>query len=176
MIRRFENQTPKLAKTVYVDETAVVIGQVEIGDFSSIWPQTVVRGDVNRIVIGERTNIQDLSVIHVNHAGPFNESGEPTIIGNDVTIGHRVLLHACTIADRCLIGMGAIILDRVEIQSEVFVGAGSLVTPGSVLESGYLYLGAPAKRARKLTEKELAHIPYSAEYYAELAKRTASSR
>jgi carbonic anhydrase/acetyltransferase-like protein (isoleucine patch superfamily) len=130
----------------------------------------VIRGDVNRIVIGEASNIQDNSVLHVSHKTPENPAGSPLVIGARVTVGHTVILHACTIGDECLIGMGSIILDRAVIQRHVLVGAGSLVPEGKVLESGFLYLGRPAKPVRPLTEAEIAYFSYSAQHYVQLAR------
>jgi carbonic anhydrase/acetyltransferase-like protein (isoleucine patch superfamily) len=170
-IRAFEEISPRIAKTAYVDPSAVVIGDVEIGNDSSIWPMTVIRGDVNRIRIGERTSIQDNSVIHVTHAGIYHPGGHQTIIGNDVTVGHRVILHGCEVKDHCLIGMGAILLDGAIVESHVIVGAGTLVSPNKVLESGYLWLGSPAKPIRKLTDREIEQIHYSANYYVQLKNR-----
>jgi len=170
-IRTFENKTPQIASSAFIDPTAVIIGDVKIGEDSSIWPHTVVRGDILKIRIGQRTSIQDNSVMHVTHAGKFNPDGFATIIGNDVTVGHRVILHGCEIKDKCLIGMGSIIMDDVVIESNVLLGAGSLVTPGKVLESGYLWMGAPVKKVRPLTEKEFTQIKYSANYYVELKNR-----
>lgn len=171
-IRTFAGNTPILEAGVYVDATALVIGAVTIGRDSSVWPMTVVRGDVNRITIGHHTNIQDGSVLHVTHENTLDGStGYPLYIGNYVTVGHRALLHACTIMDYCLIGMGAIIMDDAVVAENVIVGAGSLVTPGRKLESGYLYVGNPARKARKLTEVELQLPEYLARHYVELKNK-----
>ncbi len=170
-VRNFEGIQPTLHPTVYVDETALVCGAVTIGEDSSIWPMTVVRGDINTIEIGARTNIQDGSVLHVTHDSEFAEGGMPLRIGNDVTVGHKAVLHACTIEDGCLIGMGAIVLDGAVIRAGTIIGAGALVSPGKDLEGGYLYVGAPARRARELTEKEKCFLKYSAEHYARLKDR-----
>ena len=137
-IRPFEQHTPQIHATVHVDDTALVIGDVEIGEDSSIWPMSVIRGDIQRIRIGARTSIQDGSVIHVTHDSRFCPGGQPTLIGNDVTVGHKVIPHACTIEDYCLIGMGSIIMDKAVVRSRVTIGAGSVVPPGKVLESGFL--------------------------------------
>jgi carbonic anhydrase/acetyltransferase-like protein (isoleucine patch superfamily) len=169
MLRAFGDHLPELAKDVYVDETALVMGQVQIGSGSSVWPMAVLRGDVNRITVGEKTNIQDGTIVHVTHDGPFTPGGFDTVIGDHVTIGHRAIIHACRIGDRCLIGMGAIIMDGAELQHEVILAAGALVPPGKVLQSGYLYVGSPVKQVRPLTEKEKQHLSYSADYYATLA-------
>ena len=168
-IRPFRGQFPRIAEGVYVDDTALVIGDVTIGRDASLWPMVVARGDINRIAIGARTNVQDGSVLHVSHAGPFNPEGAALVIGEDVTVGHRVTLHGCTIGDRCLIGMGAIVLDRAVVAPRVMIGAGALVSGGQVLESGFLYVGQPARRARPLTERELAYLDYVAAHYVELA-------
>jgi len=167
-IRAFNNITPTIGKNVYIDEQSAVIGDVVIGSESSIWPFTSVRGDVNKIRIGERTNIQDNSTIHVSHDSEHQPGGVPTIIGDDVTVGHQVILHACTIGNRCLIGMGSVVMDKVIIEDEVIVGAGSLVTQDRTLESGYLYIGRPAKRLRELSEEEKEYLSYSAQHYVRL--------
>jgi len=167
-IRPFKGTTPTIATSAYVDAAAVVIGDVVIGEDSSIWPLVAVRGDVNKIRIGARSNIQDGSVVHVTHPYPQVPEGHATIIGDDVTIGHNVIVHGCTIESRVLIGMGAIVMDDVLIRSNVLLGAGSLVTEGKELEGGYLWLGAPAKKVRPLTEKEFKWFEYSAKHYVEL--------
>jgi len=161
---------PVLAAGAWVHPRATVIGEVSLGADASVWPGAVIRGDVNHIMVGEASNIQDGSVLHVSHKTPANPKGSPLIIGARVTVGHTVILHACTIADECLIGMGSIILDRAVIQSHVLLGAGSLVPEGKVLESGYLYLGRPAKRVRELTDEEIAYFNYSAQHYVALAR------
>ena len=170
-IRDFEGHSPIISDSAFVDSMALVIGDVHLGDGASVWPMCVLRGDINRIRVGSNTNIQDGTIIHVNHASEFNPEGDPVIIGNDVTIGHQAVIHACTIEDRALIGMGAKVLDKAVIQSEVYVGAGSVVAPGKVLESGFLYVGTPAKKARPLTDDEIKYLAYSAEYYASLQAR-----
>ena len=163
--------TPCIAEDAWVDEAAVIIGDVEIGSGSSIWPGAVVRGDIHRIRIGARTSIQDGSVLHVTHDSDFVPGGHPTIVGDDITVGHKVILHGCEIGNRCLIGMGSIILDGAVVQSNVILGAGSLVPGGKVLESGYLWMGSPVKRIRELTEKEQAFFEYSAQNYQKLGQR-----
>jgi carbonic anhydrase/acetyltransferase-like protein (isoleucine patch superfamily) len=170
-IRSYLTTSPKIADAVYIDEAAVVIGDVTIGRDSSFWPGAVARGDVNHIVIGERTNIQDNSVLHVTHQGPYSSTGKPLLIGNDVTAGHRVLLHGCEVQDRVLIGMGTIILDGAVIESDVIIGAGSLVAENKVLASGYLYFGSPAVAKRPLTEEEKERIVYSAAHYVKVKDR-----
>jgi len=164
-IRSFNGLNPKFNESVYIDPTALVIGDVTLAEDASIWPGTVVRGDVNFIKIGARTNIQDNSVIHVAHVGELDDSGYPTIIGSGVTVGHRAMLHGCTIDDNVLIGMGAIVLDGAHIEENVFIGAGALVPQHKVMESGFLYLGSPARRIRELTEQEIASLDYSANNY-----------
>lgn len=167
-IRTFDNKQPSIASSTYVDETALVLGNVQIGENCSIWPLTVIRGDVNTIQIGDNTNIQDHSVLHVSHDGPYNPGGFDLKIGNNVTVGHRVILHGCHVGDSCLIGMGATIMDGVVIESHTLIGAGSLVTPNKQLESGYLWMGSPVRKVRKLTDDELESIEYSARNYVKL--------
>lgn len=167
-IRSFQNKTPSIGDRVYIDPQAAVIGDVTLGNDVSIWPMAVLRGDVNHIIIGDACSIQDGSVLHVSHDGPFVPGGMPLILGRGVTVGHKVVLHGCTIGDYCLIGMGTLILDGAKVNNKVIIGAGSLVPPGKVLESGCLYLGNPVKAIRKLTEKELEHLEYSAKHYIKL--------
>ena len=167
-LRTYRGLTPRIETSTYVDSQATVIGDVEIGADSSVWPQCVVRGDVNRIRIGARTNIQDATIIHVTHAHAGEPEGHATLIGDDVTIGHRVIVHGCTIEHRCLIGMGSILLDGAVLRRNVLLGAGSLVTEGKELEGGYLWMGRPAKRVRRLTDSELAWLGYSAAHYVRL--------
>lgn len=166
-IKSFKGDTPKFGKGCYIDEAAVVVGKVECGDDVSIWPFVAIRGDVNTITIGHRTNIQDGSVLHVTRSSKKMPNGFPLSIGNDVTIGHKVMLHGCTLRDRILVGMGAIIMDDAVVEDDVFVGAGCLVPPGKVLKSGYLYVGSPAKQARKLSDDEIAFLKISADNYVE---------
>ena len=170
-IRPFQGKVPVIADDVWVDGSAVVIGDVEIGPNSSIWPLVVVRGDIHSIRIGANTNIQDGSVVHVTHDSRFNPGGYPTIIGDNVTVGHKVMLHGCTIEDFCLIGMGAVVMDGAVIESRVVLGAGSLVPGGKRLESGYLWHGSPVRRVRELTEKEQEFLDYSALNYSKLARQ-----
>lgn len=167
-IRTYQGKTPSLGERVFVDASAVVIGDVEIGADSSVWPLVTIRGDMHRIRIGARTSVQDGSVLHITHAGPFNPDGFPLTLGDDVTVGHKVLLHGCTVGSRILVGMGSIVMDGAVIEDEVILGAGSLVPPGKVLESGYLYVGSPVKKARPLTDKERAFFTYSAGNYVKL--------
>jgi carbonic anhydrase/acetyltransferase-like protein (isoleucine patch superfamily) len=170
-IRPFEQHAPRIHPTAHIDETAVVIGDVEVGEDSSIWPLCVVRGDIQSIRIGARTSIQDGTIVHVTHDSRFCPGGQPTLIGNDVTVGHKVILHACTVEDFCLIGMGAIVMDKAVVRSRVTVGAGSVVPSGKVLESGYLYLGSPVKQVRPLNPRELEFLEYSAQNYRRLKDR-----
>jgi carbonic anhydrase/acetyltransferase-like protein (isoleucine patch superfamily) len=153
-LRKYQNHTPQLGKGAFVDRSAVVIGDVEIGEDSSVWPLTVIRGDMHRIRIGARTSVQDGCVLHITHAGPFNPDGFPLLIGDDVTIAHKVMLHGCTVGSRVLIGMGSIVMDGAVVEDDVIIGAGSLVPPGKRLESGFLYVGSPVKQIRPLTDKE----------------------
>lgn len=168
MVRSFNNTNPIIDKTAYIDEQSTVIGNVKIGKDSAIWPQVVVRGDINSIVIGDRTNIQDGSILHVTHASDFCPSGYSLSIGNDVTVGHSAVIHACTIKDTVLIGMGSIILDGAIINSNCMLAAGALVGPGKELESGFLYVGSPAKKLRELSEREMDFLLYSAKGYVDL--------
>ena len=168
-IRTFQGIAPLLGARVYVDEAATVIGDVVLGDDVSIWPGTVIRGDVNFIRIGARSNIQDGSVIHVTHDGPYGTPGGlATVIGEDVTIGHGAIVHACVIEDACLIGMGSTILDGAIVRKNGFVGAGSVIPPGKTVGSGELWLGNPARCVRKLGEKEIEQLYYSAQHYVRL--------
>lgn len=170
-IRSFEGMTPTIGPRAYVDDSAVVIGDVSVGEDASLWPMTVARGDVHSIRIGARTNIQDGSVLHVTQDNEFSPGGHALTIGDDVTVGHGVVLHACTVGDLVLVGMGATVLDGAIIPPRTMVAAGSLIAPGKELESGYLYLGSPAKQARPLTEEELAYLEFSARHYVELKDR-----
>jgi carbonic anhydrase/acetyltransferase-like protein (isoleucine patch superfamily) len=167
-IASYQGIAPQISAGVYVHPGAYVIGDVVLGDDVSVWPGTVIRGDVNHVRIGAGSNIQDASVLHVSHKSSWDPDGSPLIIGSNVTIGHKVILHGCTIADECLIGMGAIVMDKVIVEPRVLLGAGSLVPEGRVLESGHLYLGSPARKVRPLTERELAHFMYSAQHYIRL--------
>lgn len=175
-IRSFENLVPHIAASAWIDDSAVVIGDVQIGAEASIWPMCVVRGDIQSIRIGARSNVQDASIIHVSRPYPGNDAGWPTLLGDDVVIGHKVALHGCTIHDRVLVGIGAIVLDGVEVQSDVIVGAGAVVTPGKTLESGYLYVGNPARRSRELRPEERARIPKMAQDYVRLKNEYAGNR
>ncbi|HAU1152924.1 TPA: gamma carbonic anhydrase family protein [Legionella pneumophila] len=170
-IRKFEDKHPKLGERVYIDPQSTVIGDVTLGNDVSVWPMAVIRGDVNYIQIDHSCSIQDGAVLHVTHDGPYTPGGRPLILGHGITVGHKAILHACTIDNYCLVGMGSIILDSVHIQKHVMVAAGSIVPPGKILKSGYLYLGSPAQAIRKLTTKEIEHIEYSARHYIRLKDR-----
>jgi len=167
-IRTLQGKTPTIADSAFVDETALVIGDVTIGEDSSIWPMTVVRGDVQKITIGKRTNIQDACVLHVTHDCEYTPGGFPLIIGDGVTAGHRATLHACTIGDYCLIGMSATIMDGAVLGDRLIIGAGGLVPAGKKLEGGHLYVGSPVKQLRPLNEEELNSLEYSADHYVEV--------
>jgi len=167
-VRKFNDKQPIIGKSVYIDDSAVVIGDVTLGDDVSIWPATVVRGDVESITIGDGTNVQDGCVLHVTHAGRFTTQGYPLTIGKGVTIGHKAVVHACTVGDYCLIGIGAIILDDAVLEDYVMLGAGALVPSGKRLVSGYLYVGSPARQVRPLKESEKEFLEYSAEQYIHL--------
>jgi len=170
-IRNFESHQPELGEGAYVDPQAVVIGNVKLGKDASIWPFASIRGDVNSIHIGERSNIQDNSTLHATHDSDYHPGGIATHVGDDVTVGHQVILHACTISNRCLIGMGSIIMDNARVNEDIIVGAGSLVTQNSILQAGHLYLGRPARKLRALTKDEIAYIQYSALNYVRLKDR-----
>ncbi len=165
--RAYKGIFPKIGSNCYIDSSCVLMGDIQIGDESSVWPLVAARGDVNRIRIGQRSNVQDGSALHVTHKNPTNPEGYPLLIGDDVTIGHKAVLHGCTIGDRVLVGMGAIVLDGAVIEDDVMVGAGSLVPPNKRLESGYLYIGSPVHKKRPLTEAEVAYLKKSADNYVE---------
>lgn len=167
-VRSYQGKEPQLGERVFVDRSAVVIGDVELGNDVSVWPLTVIRGDMHHIRIGARTSVQDGSVLHITHASDFNPGGYPLIIGEDVTIGHQAMLHGCTIGNRVLVGMKAMIMDGAVVEDEVIIAAGAVVTPGKVLESGYVYKGNPAKQARPISEKERQFFTYSAGNYVRL--------
>ena len=164
-VRTYQGIAPTLGERVYVDPAAVIIGRVSLGDDSSVWPMAVIRGDVHTITIGARSSVQDGAVLHVTHDGPYAPGGGPLVIGEDVTIGHQAVLHACNVGDRCLIGMGSILLDGVIVEEEVLIGAGSLVAPRTRLTTRTLWLGNPARQVRALNEREIASLKYSAGHY-----------
>ena len=164
-LRPYKDTFPQCGKRVMVDSSSVVVGDVHLGDDVSIWPLVAIRGDVNKVIIGQRSNIQDGSVLHVTHKSSVNPEGYPLLIGEDVTVGHKAMLHGCQIGNRVLVGMGSILLDGAIIEDDVMIGAGSLVPPGKRLTSGYLYLGSPVKQVRPLTEAEIGGLLYSSKNY-----------
>ena len=169
VLRPYRDRFPTLGQRAYVDPAASVIGDVVLGDDVSVWPFTVIRGDVNFVRIGDRTNIQDGTVVHVSHDGPHAKlGGFATVIGADCTIGHKAIVHACRIEDACLVGMGSTVLDGAVIQQHGFLGAGALLPPGKVMGAGEMWLGAPAKFARKLSDAEIEALFYSAGHYVKL--------
>ena len=168
VLRAYNETYPIIGNSVYLDPFSSIIGEVELADDVSIWPMCVLRGDVNSIKVGKRTNIQDGSVLHVARRGEATVDGYSLVVGEDVTVGHKAMLHACQIGDRVLIGMGAIVLDNARIDNDVILAAGALVPPNKRLKSGYLYIGSPAKAARKLTTDEYAFLKRSASYYVKL--------
>ncbi|NEX23267.1 gamma carbonic anhydrase family protein [Thiorhodococcus mannitoliphagus] len=168
-LEAFDGKVPQIAADAWAHQTAVVIGDVTLGARSSVWPMCVLRGDIHRIEIGAETNIQDGSILHVSHDSRFMPGGAPLIIHDAVTVGHQVVLHGCEIQDHCLVGIGARVLDRAVLKPRTMLGAGALVTPGQVLEGGYLWLGAPARRARPLTDTEQEYLDYVAANYVRLS-------
>jgi gamma-carbonic anhydrase len=170
MIRPFQGKAPHIAADAFIAETAVVIGDVTIGAQSSIWYNVVVRGDVNIIRIGDRTNIQDLTMLHVTHRKHADDPGAPLIIGNEVTVGHGATLHGCTVEDGAFIGMQAIVMDRVVVGQGALVGARALVTEGTVIPPHTLWVGAPARCKRELTDEERAWLARSAGNYVRYAR------
>lgn len=167
-IRPYKGILPSLGSGIYIDNSAVLVGDISLADDVSIWPLVAARGDVNTITIGSRTNIQDGSVLHVTRKSPSNPQGNPLVIGDDVTVGHKCMLHGCQLGNRILVGMGAIIMDGVVVEDDVFIGAGSLVPPNKTLVSGYLYVGNPVKQVRPLKESEANFLKQSAINYVEL--------
>jgi carbonic anhydrase/acetyltransferase-like protein (isoleucine patch superfamily) len=170
-VRNFEGNKPRIATSAYVDETALVIGDVTLEDDVSLWPMVVARGDINSIYIGARTNIQDGTILHVSHDSEFAPGGFALHLGADITVGHQAVLHGCTVEDRCLIGMAATVLDGALVHSGAIVGAGSLVPPGRELEGGFLWVGTPVRKARVLRPEEEAFLMYSAAHYVEVKNR-----
>ncbi len=165
MIKSFQNTHPKIHETAFVAEDAIIIGDVEIGAESSVWFGSVLRGDVNFIRIGKRTNIQDGTVIHVS------SKTHPTVLEDEITVGHRVTLHGCYVESNCLIGIGAILLDGVRVGKNSLVAAGSLLTPGTIIPKNSLVMGSPAKVKRGLTENEIENLKRSAENYVKLSEK-----
>lgn len=167
-LRKYNGIYPTLGENNYIDSSSVLVGDITLADNVSIWPLVAARGDVNSITIGARTNIQDGTVLHVTRKSFHNPLGNPLIIGADVTIGHMCMLHGCTLGDRILVGMGAIIMDGATVEDDVFIGAGSLVPPNKTLVSGFLYVGNPVKQARELKQSEVDFLKQSAINYLEL--------
>ncbi|MFO0583585.1 MAG: gamma carbonic anhydrase family protein [Anaeromyxobacter sp.] len=165
VVRPYAGKAPRLAEGVWLADDAVVVGDVELGRDASLWYGVVVRGDVNFVRIGARTNVQDLTVIHVS------SGTHPTVLGEEVTVGHRAVLHGCTVQDRALVGIGAIVLDGAVVGEEAMVGAGALVPPGTIVPPRTLVLGAPARPKRALTPEEVAGLSRSAAHYVEYAAR-----
>ncbi|MGM0522033.1 MAG: gamma carbonic anhydrase family protein [Pseudomonadota bacterium] len=170
-LRPYQGQTPTLGERVYIDPASVVIGDVTLGDDCSVWPMTVIRGDMHRIRIGARVSVQDGSVLHITHASDYNPDGFPLTVGDDVTIGHKAILHGATLGSRILVGMGAIVMDGAVVDNDVIIAAGAVVTPGKHLESGHVYAGNPAKAMRPLKEKEYTFFSYTAGNYVKLKDR-----
>lgn len=162
---------PRLAADAWVDDTALIIGDVTLGAGASVWPLAVLRGDIARIVVGAGTNIQDGAILHGSHDSRFRPGGAPTILHERITVGHQAVLHGCEVHDLCLIGIGARVLDGAVLRSQVMLGAGAPVPPGAVLEGGFLYVGTPARALRPLTDREREYLPYAAAHYIELARR-----
>ncbi|MDP4537187.1 gamma carbonic anhydrase family protein [Alkalimonas collagenimarina] len=167
-IRPYKGVYPDYNDSVFIDNSAVIVGDVHLNDDVSIWPLVAARGDVNTIRIGARSNIQDGTVLHVSRKSPRKPEGSPLIIGDDVTVGHKCMLHGCQLGNRILVGMAAIVMDDAVVEDDVIIGAGSLVPPGKTLQSGYLYVGSPVKQARPLTAEEKAFLVASAENYVVL--------
>ena len=167
-LRAYRGVLPTLGARVYVDPAATVIGAVTLDDDVSIWPGAVLRGDVERIRVGARSNVQDGAVLHVTHDGPYTPGGSPCIVGADVTIGHGAVIHACALGDCCLVGMHATVLDGAVINRHAFIGAGALVPPGKVVGEGELWIGNPARCVRRLDDKQIEALLYSARHYVKL--------
>ena len=170
-IRPYLDLHPKIDATCYIDEMSVVIGDVQLAENVSVWPFAVIRGDVNHIHIGKNSNVQDHAMLHVSHKKADKPEGSPLMIGEDVTVGHHVKLHGCTIGNRVLVGISSIILDDAIIEDDVMIGAGSLVPPRKRLESGYLYVGSPVKQVRPLNDEEKKFLVYSAKHYIHIAEQ-----
>lgn len=169
-IRPYLEYNPNIADDAFIDPSAVVIGETTLAQGTSVWCGVIIRGDVNSISIGKRSNVQDLSMLHVSKKSAKKPQGSPLVIGEDVTIGHQVMLHGCTVGNRVLIGIGCIVLDDAIIEDDVILGAGSLVPPRKTLQSGYLYMGSPAQAVRELTDADRASILENAQHYQNLAK------
>ena len=171
MIKSFQGIRPAIDTTAFIAETAVIIGDVEIGEHASVWYNCVVRGDVNHIRIGARSNVQDLSMLHVTHKKHADDPGAPLIIGDDVTIGHSVTLHGCTLQNGCFIGMQAMVMDHAVVGEGALVGARALVTEGTIIPPHTLWVGAPAKYKRDLTADEVAWLNKSAGNYVRYSQQ-----
>jgi carbonic anhydrase/acetyltransferase-like protein (isoleucine patch superfamily) len=167
-LRPYQGVMPTLGARVYVDPAAAVIGRVTLGADVSVWPMAVIRGDVNTIRLGDRSNVQDGCVLHVTHDGPYSPGGLPLVVGEEVTIGHQAVLHACTLGNRILVGMGAIVLDGARIEDEVIIGAGTVVPPHKRVPSRTLWVGNPARQLRTLTDAELQQFAYLAAHYVRI--------
>lgn len=165
MIEHYLNIAPSIHPSVFVHPSSVIVGDVSLSEDVSIWPLVAARGDVNFISVGKRTNVQDGTVLHVSRPTSSTPSGYPLVIGDDVTVGHKCMLHGCRLGNRILVGMGAIIMDGVNVQDDVFIGAGTLVPPGKTLESGFLYVGNPVVKKRPLTASEIEFLSVSASNY-----------
>lgn len=167
-LRPFRGHTPSVGQNCMIDSSSVLIGDVSLGDDVAVFPMVVIRGDMQSIRIGNGTNIQDGSILHITHDGPYTKGGYPLTVGNYVIVGHRVTLHGCTIGDHVLVGMGATVMDGAKVDSEVIIGSHALVTPNQKLGSGYLYVGMPAKKVRALTDEEKDMLRYNANNYIKL--------
>ena len=170
-VRSYDNQEPVIHESVWLDPSAFVAGKVTLGEDVSVRPMAVIRGDVNTISVGSKTNIQDGAVLHCTHDGPYTQGGEALTIGDRVTIGHQACLHGCTVGNDVLVGIGAIVLDGAIVENLVMIGAGSLVPPGKTLKSGHLYVGSPVKMVRPLNDVEKEFLKYSAIHYIKLANK-----
>ena len=167
-LRSYQGISPSIGERTYIDITTVLVGDITIGNDTSIWPLCAARGDVNKITIGQRTNVQDGTILHVTRKSQKHPEGFPLTIGDDVTIGHHCMLHGCTLGNRILVGMGAIIMDGAVVEDDVFIGAGTLIPPNKTLRSGYLYVGNPMKEARALRDEEISFLKQSADNYVSL--------
>ena len=174
-IRSFENKTPLCGEGSWVDQSAQVIGDVVLGTDCSVWPCAVIRGDMHRIRLGDRVSVQDNAVLHITHDSRFNPGGYGLSIGSDVTIAHQAMLHGCTVGSRVMIGMQAMVMDGAVIEDDVILAAGSLVSPGKRLRSGWLYRGRPAEPVRELTAEEREFLTYVAGNYVKLKTRYQTS-
>ncbi len=170
-IRSFQQHQPRIANSAYIDPSAVIIGQVQIATDASVWPMTVIRGDVHQIQIGPMSNIQDGSILHVTHRSNHNPQGGPLNIDKGVTVGHGAILHACHIGDYCLVGMGSTVLDEAQMEHHSMLGAGSVLPPGKIIRSGELWVGNPAKKVKHLSQSQMDSLEYSAQHYVKLKEQ-----